>query len=417
MSATSRTNWAGNYTYAAAKVLEPRTEDEIRAAVRGHEHISALGSRHSFNGIADNAVQVSAAALRSIEIDGEARSVTIGAGVRYGDLAPVLQAAGFALHNLASLPHISVAGAIATATHGSGLHNGNLATGVSAIEFVSGGGEVVRLTRGGDPEIFPGAVVHLGALGVLTSVTLDLQPAFEIEQTVFLDLPFGALEDHLAEVFGAGYSVSLFTHWQKERVTQAWIKRRTDDAAAPLGQVFHGGRLAAGKMHPIADHPAEACTDQGVPGPWCDRLPHFRMDFTPSSGQELQSEYFVPLDRGCEALCALKSLSQRIAPHLLVSELRAVAADDLWMSMAYRRDSLAIHFTWKPGLPSGLLAAIESRLEDFAPRPHWGKLFTVPGSAVAAQYPRLGDFRSLAARFDPGGKFRNVFLRGILGPV
>ena len=413
-----RTNWAGNYTYSAPSLLEPQSAAEVQAAVRNHRHLRALGSRHSFNGIADDAeIQLAPAALQSIDIDSAARTVTVGAGIRYGDLAPVIDAKGFALHNLASLPHISVAGAIATATHGSGIHNGNLTTAVTGFAFVAANGEVIRLSRADHPDIFPGAAVHLGALGILTHVTLQLQPTYQVAQTVYLDLPFTQLEHHLADVFSAGYSVSLFTDWQQSRATQVWIKRRTDRTDPALGAELYGAHRATVKMHPILGHPADACTEQlGVPGPWYERLPHFRMNFTPSSGRELQTEYFVPLDRGYEAIRAVETLRDRITPHLFVTELRTIAADDLWMSMAHERPSLAIHFTWKPewSIVRQILPDIEAKLAPFAPRPHWAKLFTVPGSTLVQQYPRLADFKELATKYDPDAKFRNAFLQANL---
>jgi xylitol oxidase len=417
-SGEPRTNWAGNYTYSAPNLIEPQSPGEIQSAVRDHHHVRALGSRHSFNGIADDAeIQIAPAALKSIDIDSAARTVTVGAGVRYGDLAPVIDAKGFALHNLASLPHISVAGAIATATHGSGIHNGNLTTAASAFEFVAANGDLVRLSRADHPEVFTGAAVHLGALGVLTRVTLDVQPTYQVAQTVYLDLPFAELEHHLADVFSSGYSVSLFTDWQQGRATQVWIKRRTDRSDPPLPADFYGAHRATVKMHPILGHPADACTEQlGIPGPWYERLPHFRMNFTPSSGRELQTEYFVPLDRGYEAIRAVETLRDRITPHLFVTELRTIAADDFWMSMAHQRLSLAIHFTWKPEWPEvrQILPEIEAKLAPFGPRPHWAKLFTIPGSVLDRQYPRLADFKTLAAKYDPEGKFRNKFLEANL---
>jgi alditol oxidase len=411
-----RTNWSGNLTYSAPNLLEPRSVDEVQAAVRTCHHLRALGSRHSFNAIADSPEnQISLHALNTIDLDPAAKTVTVGAGIRYGDLAPVIDARGFALHNLASLPHISVAGAIATATHGSGLHNGNLATVVSALEFVDANGALVRLSRATDPAQFSGAAVHLGALGILTRVTLDVQPTYQVAQTVYLDLPFAVLEHHLEEVFASGYSVSLFTDWQNARATQVWIKRRTDQTCSPatLGPAFYGAHRATENMHPILGHSAEACTEQlGIPGPWYDRLPHFKMNFTPSSGQELQTEYFVPFDHAYAAIRAVETLRDQITPHLFVTELRTIAADNLWMSMAHDRRSLAIHFTWKPEWPQvrTLLPQIEARLRPFAARPHWAKLFTVPPAQLDALYPRRADFQSLAARYDPNGKFRNPFL-------
>jgi alditol oxidase len=417
---TSRRNWAGNYSYLAAQLIEPATTIELKQLIRALPRIKALGTRHSFNSIADSeGAQVSLALLRDKVIDRESQRVTVGAGVTYGELAPWLDAQGFAVANLASLPHISVAGAYTTATHGSGIANGCLSTAVSAVELVDGAGEVVHLSRAAQPEIFSGAVVSLGALGIVTSVTLDLVPSFDIAQTVYENLSFDELERNFHAIVSAGYSVSLFTDWQKHRVAQAWVKRRIEKAAptVTLGNFFGATRQTA-ELHPLPGHSAENCTAQlGVPGPWYERLPHFRMDFTPSSGAELQSEYFVPLAHAYDAIRAVEGLRERITPHLFISELRTVAADDLWLSMAYRRDSLAIHFTWKPETEAvlALLPEIEARLEPFQARPHWGKLFTTRPSRFGELYPRWIEFRDLMARFDPAGRLRNDFLEHALG--
>ena len=410
-----RENWAGNITYSTGNVAAPANLDEVRAIVKKADKIRPLGSRHSFNRIADSThQQISLAHLDQIDIDDKARTVTVGAGVKYGQLAPVIDARGFALHNLASLPHISVAGAIATATHGSGIHNGNLATAVRALEIVTADGDVIQLSREKDGDKFAGAVVGLGSVGIVSGVTLDLQPTYQVAQTVYQDLSFSELEHNFDAIFGAGYSVSLFTDWQKHRATQVWIKRRlapgeTHNSAPD----FYNAKRATEKLHPITGHPAESCTEQmGVPGPWYQRLPHFKMEFTPSSGRELQTEYFVPREHGYEAILAVEKLKDKITPHLFVTELRTIAADDLWMSTAWKRDSLAIHFTWKPEWDAvkQILPQIEAQLKPFAPRPHWAKLFTLPPAQLQAQYTRLADFKELLNQHDPTGKFRNEFM-------
>ena len=414
-----RTNWAGNYTYSTGHLHEPASLDEVRAVVKKCTHLRALGTRHSFNSIADDRFnQVSLKKLDRIDLDEKAGTVTVGAGVRYGDLATVIDKRGYAVHNLASLPHISVAGACATGTHGSGLHNGNLATPVAGLEVVTADGAVTHLMRENGDVRFQAWPVGLGALGVVTSVTLDVQPTFQVAQSVYQNLSFERLKDHLEDVFSAGYSVSLFTDWQNHQVTQVWIKRRLAPGDAnKWAPDFFGATLAKEKLHPLAGHPAEACTEQqGIPGPWYERLPHFKMNFTPSSGQELQSEYFVPFDRGYDAILAVEKLRDRITPHLFVTELRTIAADTLWMSMAYERPSLAIHFTWKPEWPAvkEVLPQSEAALEPFEPRPHWGKLFTLAPGKLQSRYPRLNDFKELARRFDPDGKFRNDFVQSNL---
>lgn len=408
------TNWAGNYRYATNRVLRPSSVGAIQDFMRAsRRRFKVLGSRHCFNGIADSEhVFLSLEDLTEVvSLDREARTVTVEAGLRYGPLCPWLHEQGFALHNLASLPHISIAGACATATHGSGVENGNLATAVTALELISGDGSVVRLSRGRDEE-FPGAVVHLGALGVVTQVTLEVQSAFTMRQNVYLDLSMAELERNFDSIMSAGYSVSLFTDWRNRRVNAVWIKQREPDGA-PAPAEFHGAAAAKTNVHPIVGLSAEHCTGQmGVPGPWYERLPHFRMGFTPSSGKELQSEYFVPRKNAVDAILAVERLHGQVSPHLLISEIRTIAADDLWMSPCYQQPSVAIHFTWKqePDAVNRLMPIIERELTPFGVRPHWGKLFAIARADLVRRYPRFDDFRALVSRFDPRGRFRNAFL-------
>lgn len=411
----SRTNWAGNYKYSTDHLEAPKTVEEVQQVVKKCDKLRALGARHSFNGIADStSAQVSLEHLDSMTLDKKSRTVTVGSGVRYGKVAPYLQSNGFALHNLASLPHVTVAGACATATHGSGSKNGNLSTAVSGLELVNAKGEVVTLTRDRDGDRFHGAVVGLGALGIITKVTLDVLPAFDVSQVVYENLPFSQLEKHLDEIFSSGYSVSLFTDWQNHRATQVWIKRKIENGKTPeMRPDFFGAKLQTHKLHPLAGHSAENCTEQmGIPGPWYERLPHFRMNFTPSSGAELQSEFFVPREKAYPAILAVEELREKVTPHLFISEFRTIDADNLWMSPCYQRAAMAIHFTWKPEWPAvkALLPQIEEKLKPFDARPHWAKLFTMAPSRVQSQYAKLGSYKDLLKSYDPGGKFRNGFI-------
>ncbi|MFL6447855.1 MAG: FAD-binding protein [Bryobacteraceae bacterium] len=410
-----RTNWAGNYRYSTEHLERPKTVEELQEVVKKCDKLRALGARHSFNGIADSkSAQVSLEHLESMSVDKTSRTVTVGAGVRYGTLAPYLQSNGFAVHNLASLPHVTVVGACATATHGSGSKNGNLSTAVSGLEIVTANGEVVTLSRHRDGNRFHGAVVALGALGVVSKITLDVVPTFDVSQVVYENLPFSRLEKHLDEIFASGYSVSLFTDWQNHRATQVWIKSKIENSKKPdMKPEFFGAKLATHKLHPLAGHSAENCTEQmGIPGPWYERLPHFRMNFTPSSGAELQSEYFVPRDKAYAAILAVEQLREKVTPHLFISEFRTIEADDLWMSPCYQRPAMAIHFTWKPEWTAvkSLLPQIEEKLKPFDARPHWAKLFTMAPSRLQSQYAKLNSFKDLLKTYDSGGKFRNQFL-------
>jgi xylitol oxidase len=409
-------NWAGNYQYSTNRVTSARSLAQVQTFVRKHAHFKVLGTRHCFNGIADSADQF--LSLREmtkvIALDRAARTVTIEAGLSYGQLCPSLDRDGFALHNLASLPHISIAGACATGTHGSGVNNGNLSTAVSAFEIVTADGDVLSLARSTDLRTFQAAVVNLGALGVVTKVTLDVQPAFTMRQDVYLDLSMAQVREHFEDIVSAGYSVSLFTDWQRGRVNEVWVKRRVDKGEALTASPdFYGARPATANVHPIVELSAEHCTEQmGVPGPWYERLPHFRMGFTPSSGKELQSEYFVARSNAVDAIGAVERLRDHVSPHLMITELRTIAADDLWMSPCYKRPSLAIHFTWKQDWPSvrQVLPMIERELAPFEVRPHWGKLFTIPSAQLQQRYPMSAEFKQLVAGHDPRGKFRNAFL-------
>ena len=410
-------NWAGNIEYSTDNVATENSVAGVQDFVHKHSSFKTLGTRHCFNRIADSSQQLLTTdfAAQAPVIDSAARTISVGPGIRYGTIAPTLEKSGFALHNLASLPHISVAGAITTGTHGSGVKNGNLSTVVTALEIVNAAGDIVALSRKANPDIFPAAVVGLGALGVITNVTLNIQPTYQIAQTVYENLSFNSLKDHFDEILSAAYSVSLFTDWQNQRINEVWLKHRIDAAKPPVKrpQDFFGATRATKNLHPIAALSAENCTEQmGVPGPWYDRLPHFKMGFTPSAGKELQTEYFVPHKNALDAILAVEKLHDQIGPHLMITEIRTIAADDLWMSPAYNQDSVAIHFTWKPEWPevSKLLPIIERELAPFNSRPHWGKLFTLPPAQLQSRYEKLSEFIGLAKKFDPQGKFRNDFL-------
>jgi xylitol oxidase len=415
-------NWAGNHTYPADQLHRPTSMAELQEIVSSARSVHALGSRHSFNGIADAAELVSLELLHSdqalpaaVVTEPDRRSVSFGGGVKYGELAERLNDDGLALHNMASLPHISVAGAVATATHGSGVGNRNLATAVSALEVVTSSGEIVR-TRRGDPD-FDGMVVGLGALGVVTRVTLDVEPAFEVRQQVFEDMNWAVFLDNVDEILSSGYSVSAFTKFG-DAVEMVWVKTRTDQAEPLAGDLF-GAQPASVDLNPVIGLDPTPCTPQrGRPGPWYDRLPHFRMGFTPSAGEEIQSEYLLPRRDAAAAIEAVRGLADRIRPLLLTCEIRTVAADGLWLSTAYGQDSVALHFTWvrDQDAVEEVLVDLEAALEPFGARPHWGKVFLAQAPSIAPRYERHGDFVRLVERMDPRGAFRNDWLEArVLG--
>ena len=407
-------NWAGTHSYAASRIVTPRTVDELQELVASLPRVRALGSRHSFNDLADtDGVLIDTSALpHSLEVVDD-DTVTVAAWMRYGDIAAALEPHGLALHNLASLPHISVAGAVATGTHGSGDSNGNLAGAVAGLTMVDAHGELVALQPVDDD--FDGAVVSLGALGILTTITLDVEPAFQVRQDVWDDLPWAAALANLDTITSAAYSVSLFTDWSGDTIGSAWLKQLVPGRVR--GELF-GARRREADRHPLPDIDASPTTQQGgVPGLWSDRLPHFRMEFTPSNGEEIQSEYLVPRINAIAALEAMRALSPLVTPLLHVSEIRTMRADSLWMSGAYDADCLNIHFTWKklPVEVAAVLPIIEQALLPLGARPHWGKWFAAGVDQIAPLYPRFEDFRSLVLARDPARKFGNAYLTRVLG--
>jgi xylitol oxidase len=410
-----QTNWAGNVTFGATAIHRPESIDALRKIVANSRHARALGTGHSFNAIADtDGDLISVADLpRVFSLDPTAAAVTISPGLRYGDVAVALHSQGYALANLGSLPHISVAGACATGTHGSGVANRGLASAVRALDVVTADGSLVTLRRDADDE-FAGAVVALGALGVVTSMTLDVVPAFDVEQYVYDSVPGTQVAEHFDEIAGAAYSVSLFTDWRSRDIGQVWIKHKVDHAHPWTNEPsWHGGVLAREARHPLPGMPATYCTQQlGVAGPAHERLPHFRLDFVPSNGDELQAEFLLPVEHAADAIDAISAIAQDVAPVLHISEIRTIAADDLWLSPSYGRDSVAFHFTLikDEGRVAPVVDLIGRRLAPFAARPHWGKLFGHSAEALRPLYPRYDDFAALRRRYDPDGKFRNPFI-------
>ena len=407
-------NWAGNHTYRAQRVARPTSTEELQELVAGAERIRALGSRHSFTDLTDtDGLLVSLADLPSGPLlDETARTVTVGAGQDYGTVAVALEARGWALANLASLPHISVAGAVATGTHGSGNRLRSLAAAVAAFELVGPDGELGTMARGAAG--FEGSVVALGALGVVTRLTLDVEPTYSVRQDVYTGMPWRVVESEFDAITAAADSISLFTRLDDRGVLQAWSKSRSTDAP---GDLF-GSPRASGSLHMLDGAPADSVTDQsGAPGPWLERLPHFRREFTPSRGEELQSEYLVDRSVALDALAALRRLEPRLRPVLQNVEIRTVAADELWLSSSYRRPTVGFHFTWLLDEPAvyAVLPAIEAALLPLGARPHWGKCFVATADDLAVVYPRWQDFRALRASADPDRKFGNAFLDRVLG--
>jgi alditol oxidase len=406
----ARRNWAGNVTFAATGLARPGTVTELQELIAAGGRLRPLGTGHSFNRIADSdGVQVSVAGLpHVVQVDPATATVEASAGLTFHQLATALDAQGWALANMGSLPHISLAGACATGTHGSGSALGCLAAGVRGVELVRPDGELVRL--GADDPALPGAALSLGALGVVTRLRLAVEPRYRMRQQVQVDVPLERLLADLDAVMAAAYSVSLFSDWSDSGAVQSvWFKSRVGEEV-DTGR--WGGRPAASAQHPLRGIDPAATTDQlGRPGPWHERLPHFRPEFTPSAGHEQQSEYLLPRQHGADAIAAVAALG--LGAVLQVCEIRTVAADGLWLSPFHGRDSVAVHFTWRDEeeLVDAAVRRVEEALAPYDPRPHWGKVFRLPPEQVRGHYAaELGRFRELAAAFDPERRLGNAFL-------
>lgn len=403
-------NWAGNYHYTAQRLLQPRNVEELQEQTAAATRLRAVGSRHSFSPIADTSGDlVSLSQMpRVLQIDEVQQSVTVDAGMRYGEVAVALQQHGWALSNTASLPHITVVGSVATGTHGSGDSHPPLSSAVQNVTAVLPNGQLRTFRRG--EQDFEAAVVNLGLLGIVTELTLDIVPSYSVRQDVYDGLPWESVLENFDHLSAAGYSVSLFTLWEGEKFGHAWVKSVEDPPERLLGiaPLTYDIGLVEGAVE-------RTTAQSGAWGSWDQRIPHFRLDFTPSNGDELQSEYLVPREHAVEAMRRIRQMAGDVAPHLFISEIRTMAADQQWMSPAYGRDTVGFHFTWRqhPEAVAALLPQLEERLDDLGARPHWAKL--TAAEYVADRYPRVEDFLTVAQQVDPESKLHNAYMDRLLG--
>ncbi len=404
-------NWSGNIEYRPAEIARPESISELQKVVADASKVRAYGSGHSFNTLADTDGTLIAFSEfdKNIEIDSSKMLVRVPAGVRYGEVAPKLHANGFALRNMGSLPHITVVGATSTGTHGSGVGNKNLSGSIAEIELITATGDAITL----DQSELPAARVALGSIGIIHHLTLDIVPTYEVAQTVYFDLPFVQLISNLDAILSAGYSVSVLSMWGDEFVDQVWVKSKIGTNPVLTQNEWFGAKLATRKSNPIREADSAAATEQfGLPGPWFERLPHFKLDFTPSFGEELQTEYFIDRKDAPAALNAIYKIREELSELIMVCEMRTVAQDENWLSEAYGRETFVFHFTWRPNIPAveKLLLKIEASLEPFKARPHWGKVFTNNAFDFSSLYPKFNSFITYRGTYDPSRKFVNKLL-------
>ena len=403
-------NWSKNVDFNDRGYLQPDSLTELQELIRSNGKIRARGTAHCFNEIANtSSYAINLAKMpRVIEVSAETKSVKVSPGLTYGELAPVLHSQGWALNNLASLPHISIAGSISTGTHGSGIKNQNLANQVLSLDMVTAEGELRHLDR--TSPAFNALVVGLGLGGIVYRYELKIEPTFEVRQVIYPDIPLDVLQRSFDQIMGSAYSVSYFTDWSSAQVGNLWCKFRDSEV---IPESIGGSGKADKKFHPIPSVDPVACTEQlGVPGHWHDRLSHFKLEFTPSVGEEIQTEFFVDRKDAAAAIEAVSQLGSEITPLLWITELRTFAADNLWLSGAFERDCLAIHFTWKKlDAIYPVIEKVEVALRPFNYRPHWGKVFTADATYLMSVYPKMGEFQALVQALDPAKKFGNSFTR------
>ena len=405
-------NWSKNVDFNDKSYLQPTSLAELQELIRTNPKVRARGTAHCFNEIANtSSVALNLAKMpKIIEVDDAKKSVRVAAGLTYGELAPLLHAQGWALSNMASLPHISIAGSISTGTHGSGIKNQNLANQVLSIDLVTAEGEVRHIDRANPA--FNALVIGLGLGGVVYEYELKIEPTFKIRQVVYPEIPLDVLQRSFDQIMGTAYSVSYFTDWSSSQVGNLWCKFRDGEV---IPESIGGCAQANKKFHPIPSVDPVACTEQlGATGDWHERLSHFKLDFTPSVGEEIQTEFFVDRKDAAAAIEAVSQLGAEITPLLWITELRTIAADNLWLSGAFERDCLAIHFTWKKlDAIYPVIEKVEVALRPFNYRPHWGKVFTADATYLMSVYPKMGEFQALVQALDPTSKFENSFIRAI----
>lgn len=405
-------NWGGNLVYGSGAIEAPATIEELSEIIRSGK-VRPIGTMHSFSKVVvGEGTLVSAAGLAfEPALDKASSTVKVSAATRFGDLALFLEKNGVALKNMGSLPHISIAGAAATGTHGSGDKNQILSSSLSAYSFLNSKGELVRYQRG--DENFEACRVGLGAYGLWVSVELDVVPSFQIRQDVYLDIPWEVFYEDPTNLTSAGYSVSLFTKWGEVSIDQVWVKALPGDKA---GLPIAGISPEKTSRKELAPGVGDNLTQQGgVEGPWLDRLPHFRLDATPSAGNEIQTEYFIQRKNIVGAVKAVNKIAEQINHTLIITEVRTIAQDDAWLSPMNRGDSVALHFTWVNDTPAvdKAVAALEEVLAEFDPIPHWGKVHHFDKSKLEKVHARLGKARAVFDELDPEGVFNTEYLKSL----
>lgn len=427
-------NWAGNQVCVPDGVVQPSSVDEVASFVRrahdGGRRVKVIGAGHSFTGVAmTNGSMLSLDRLgRVLDVDPATGQVRVEAGIRLHRLNEELAGVGLAMPNLGDIDRQSIAGAMSTATHGTGLAFGNVATTVVAMQLVTGAGEVVRCSADERPDVWRTARVGIGALGIVTEVTLQCVPAFNLHAHEAIEPLADVLDDFTAFIASTDH-VELYC-MPGARRCQTKRNTRTDAPARPQPRLAYvrdkwigenlgfGVVCRVGRRFPsLAPKVASLVTAAAAERELVDRSD--KVFCSPRRVKFVEMEYGIPIDAVPDAVRRVGDVARTLGfPPLFPIEVRASAGDDIALSTAHGRTSgwIAVH-QYRGAPYEAYFRAVEAIMDDYHGRPHWGKLHYQTATTLRRRYPRWDDFAELRARLDPRGVFRNDELDRILGPI
>ncbi len=423
-------NWAGNQRCVPARTHEPRSADDVaaivRAAAEAGERVKVIGGAHSFTDVAmtDGHLLSLDTLDQVLGVDGN--DVRVQAGIRLHRLNDELAARGLAMPNLGDIDRQSIAGAVSTATHGTGAGLGNIATTIVGLELVTGDGSIVRADETNDPELLRVARVGLGALGILTEVTLRCVPAFNLRAVETIE----PLADVLADFGGVMRSTDHVEFYWMPGARRCQVKRnsRTAEPARPQPKLAYvrdkwiaenlafGTVCRVGRRFPtLAPKVAKLVTSAASERDLIDRSD--RIFCSPRRVHFVEMEYGVPFDAVPDAIARIGSLVSGLPfPPLFPIEVRASRGDDIPLSTANGRDSgwIAVH-QYIDTPYEAYFQGVEQIMNDYGGRPHWGKLHFQSRLTLSHRYPEWNVFRDARDRLDPQRTFANPYLDRVLG--
>jgi L-gulonolactone oxidase len=426
-------NWAGNQQCAPVRIEHPSNEGDlvriVTEAASAGQRVKVVGAGHSFTGIAltDGRLVKLDSYGKVLRVDREKRTATVEAGITLSRLNEELDIHGFAMENLGDIAYQSIAGAISTSTHGTGKALGGLATQVIGMRLIAGDGSVIDCSADSEPEVFHAARVGLGALGVISTVTLQCKPAFNlhvIEMPMRVDEVLESLDEHIQSnehfeffwVPNTGWALTKRNNrTDKPLATRGRWKEFKDDIL--INNVLFGLLCRAGRLRPsLVPRIAKAIPSSGIVD-YVDKS--YRVFASPRLIRFYEMEYSIPAEAATEALNRVRAfLKQSGLMPIFPVEVRFTKGDDIPLSTASGRDScyIAVH-VFEGVQYQQYFEAVEQIMNDYGGRPHWGKLHFQTAETLATRYPQWEAFQKMRARLDPEGRFSNPYLERVLGPI